>query len=282
MIDAGLELEKSAIRVVDRLKNSVPDQWSEHDTQILKGLPKKDDSGLVDKLHFGSDYAYRDADSLLHLRRKNVGIKASLARGGLSTVWGSAMLPATDHDTRTWPIRYADLERHYKAVSGFIPFSGCADELLYDFPLGSDTPLDLQPSRQAAYLLQRTAAKKLGLQVAGLHVGRSRVAIKGQGDDEDGCVYCGFCMYGCPYGYIYNSASSLPSLRKTGRFYEETNCIVTQLLPKGSMVEVQGFNRVTHKPFIMRANRVFLAGGTLSTTKLLMQTLDIYEQEHML
>jgi len=279
LIDAGLELEQDRLTVVDRLKTTSPDQWSREDTDFLQGSPKEDESGLVDKLHFGSDYAYRDADALLHLQRNGVGIKASLARGGLSTVWGSAMMPATDHDTSTWPLRYSDLERHYKAVSGFIPFSGCPDDLSHEFPLGSDNPLDLQPSRQAVYLLQRMAAKKQRLQAAGLHVGRSRVAIKGQGDDEEGCVYCGFCMYGCPYGYIYNSASSLPALRKTGQFQEETNCIVTHLVPQGATVTVQGFHRVTRKPFTMRASRVFLAGGALSTTKLLMQTLGLYDQD---
>ena len=58
MIDAGLELEEDRLEAANRLKLSNPDQWSKGDIDFLEGTPKKDQSGLVDKLHFGSGYAY--------------------------------------------------------------------------------------------------------------------------------------------------------------------------------------------------------------------------------
>ena len=95
LIDTGLELEQDRLAVVDRLKTTNPDQWSREDTDFLQGSPKEDESGLVDKLHFGSDYAYRNADVLRHLQRNGAGIKASLA-----TCQAPAQPPPISHQQR--------------------------------------------------------------------------------------------------------------------------------------------------------------------------------------
>jgi hypothetical protein len=73
--------------------------------------------GFLKKLLFGSDYPYRGAGPHLGVTNEQVGLRASLAMGGLSTVWGSAMLPYNAGDILAWPIAATLLEPHYRAVS---------------------------------------------------------------------------------------------------------------------------------------------------------------------
>ena len=71
----------------------------------------------------------------------------------------------------------------------------------------------LRPSRQAQQLLDDLESHREALTRLGFEYGYSRLAVRSFPKNGDaGCVYCGLCLYGCPYSLIYSSAHSLPEL----------------------------------------------------------------------
>ena len=77
----------------------------------------------------------------------------------------------------------------------------------------TDRGQDLRPSRQADEFLGDLQTNRTALRRAGIHFGRSRMAVAAAGDAErPACVHCGLCLYGCPYGLIYSTASTLRRL----------------------------------------------------------------------
>ena len=116
MLDAGIQLEPERARLVQALSQTAPDQWRPEDVQRLKEGMDPAISGIPQKRIFGSDYPYRDAKQHLGLECDGVGLEASLALGGFSTVWGASMLPCLERDVTDWPISLLQLAPHYKSV----------------------------------------------------------------------------------------------------------------------------------------------------------------------
>ena len=279
MLDAGVTLEPEKAGLVEKLKSSLPEKWTAADLAAYQAGMNPDVGGVPLKLVYGSDFAYRDADAHLGIQYDNVGLRPSFARGGLSNVWGAAMMPYLQQDLGEWPIKLGDLAPHYSAVLGFTGLAACRDGLEQFFPLHTNHPTDLRPSRQAQQLLDRMQRNREKLALAGIHFGRSRLAVRGnEPGANSGCVYCRLCMYGCPYGYIYTSADTVSALQKNPNFSYQLNAVATSVRESSDGVEISGYERLTRRPLAWRGGRVFVASGTVVTTGILLRSLGAYEQ----
>jgi ferredoxin len=89
-------------------------------------------------------------------------------------------------------------------VLSWLDLSAQDDGLTGLFPLYTDRYRLLAPSRQAAALLRDLRGSGPELRACGVHFGASRLAVR-----TAGCIYCGLCMFYCPYRLIYCSASAL-------------------------------------------------------------------------
>jgi choline dehydrogenase-like flavoprotein len=273
MIDAGAKLEPARARVVAQLAASAPSGWDPKLIAQLQETLTAGPKGLPQKLVYGSDFPYRDGGELLSCTFDGVGLRPSLAQGGLSNVWGAAMMPHLDSDLGDWPIKTAQLARHYTAVLKFTGLAARRDGLADMFPLYTDQPGALTSSRQAQVILDRMDRNRVALNQSGIHYGVSRVAVRAQSaSSEQGCVYCGMCMHGCPYGYIYNSAATLGELRQNPKFTYQPDTIVTSLVEGSDEVTIRARDRVSGVEKTIMASRVYLAGGVIPTTKLLLES----------
>jgi choline dehydrogenase-like flavoprotein len=273
MLDAGLKLEASRAQAVEQLSASPPAGWDHKIVAMLKEELTATATGLPQKLSFGSDFPYRDADKLLSCTFDGVGMRPSLAQGGLSNVWGAAMLPYLDSDIGDWPIKTAQLASHYSAVLKITGIAARRDGLAAMFPLYTDEPGTLEMSRQARTILDRMDCNQAGLKRNGIHHGVARVAVKAARSSADtGCVYCGMCMHGCPYGYIYNSAATLQELERNPRFTYQPDTIVTSLVENDDGVTIHCHDRLTGGEQTTGVARVYLAGGVIPTTKILLES----------
>src|SRR5262245_10654085 len=62
VLDAGLDLDEAGRALKTRLASLEPEQWNAADVARLKQVGPAAASGIPRKLHFGSAFAYRDAD----------------------------------------------------------------------------------------------------------------------------------------------------------------------------------------------------------------------------
>jgi choline dehydrogenase-like flavoprotein len=279
MLDAGIRLEPERARLVQSLGQRAPGQWSPQEVARLKEGMVPSAAGIPQKLIFGSNYPYREAAEQLGLDSEGVGLEASLALGGFSTVWGASMLPHSQSDLAGWPLSFDHFAAHYRAVLELTGVSAERDALTEQFPLYTDSPGHLEPSRQAQAMLRAMDRHREGLRRAGVSFGRARLAIKAaRGPKEPGCVYCGMCMYGCPYGYIYSSEQGLPRLQQLGEFRYQPDVVVRAVEERAGGVRISGYHRVTRAPLEFEAERVYLAAGVIATTAILLRSLQAYDR----
>ncbi|HXF09964.1 MAG TPA: hypothetical protein VN625_04205 [Desulfuromonadaceae bacterium] len=277
MLDAGVELEPDRAEIVRRLGTLNASEWPAENVAALKRGMLAPAGRAPQKLTFGSDYPYRDTDGDAPWRGQGASVRPSLALGGFSTVWGAAMLPYRDDDLADWPVKSGELARHYEAVLNFVDFSAQPDDLEKLFPLYSRQAGRLRSSRQADQLLQNLAQHRTPLQRAGWYFGRARLAIRA-GNGSGGCTYCRMCLYGCPYGCIYNSADTVREMQADQRFKYQPDVIVTKLREEGRQVVVEGHHRRTREPLSFTVDRVFLAAGIVPTTRILLRSQGAYDR----
>ena len=161
-------------------------------------------SGIPEKLVYGSNYSYRHVSGSTSITYDGPDTKPSYALGGLSTVWGSVVMPYRQHDIANWPITIADLEPGYRAVQKWMPMSAQTDDLAGLSRLYRDDISSLPMSRQASALLSDLTRNRSSLNAKGVYFGQSRLAVS-----PTKCAICGLCMYGCPRSLIYFPATRL-------------------------------------------------------------------------
>lgn len=256
MLDGGRIPEAAAQNRRDQLAESEPATWSDETRAAWQTPQFATPPGQVRR--FGSDFAMEPADQTL-TTTAGIGLRASRAEGGLSNLWGSAVLPYRAADIANWPITIEDMAPHYQAVAGFMPLSGQPDDLeavLPAFPMRGHTPLT--PPPQAQKLLDQLARQKEPLAAMGVHAGAARLAV------SPACKYCGQCLHGCPWGYIYSARQTVDALRDRPGFCHQTG-IVRRFEENDHSVKVTLDNQE-----VLQADRVFVATGVLETARLLL------------
>jgi choline dehydrogenase-like flavoprotein len=280
MLDVGLELEPERSSVVDSLSRSTPDVWSGAALSLLKWNPA-DDVGVVPrKLSYGSDFPYRDAEGGIPVRQSGVEVFSSCARGGLSNLWGSAVLPYRAEDIVDWPIGVDVLAPHYRAVFELMPLAAQRDDLEQELPLYASHYASLKPSLQARAFLCDLDAFRETLSRKGIRYGQARLAIQAETiGDRGGCVYCGMCLYGCPRKLIYNSAQSIEMLQARPGFYYTGDVAVDRVIEEGTEVRLLCRHPSSQLRFILRGERVYLAAGVLGTAKIILASVSAHGRQ---
>jgi len=152
------------------------------------------------------------------------------------------------------------------------------DDLASIFPLYCDKEQLLRPTRQAKALMEGLEQYRDRLRAEGFVFGHSRLAVRSYPSPSDaGCVYCGLCMYGCPYELIYNSSHTVTELRSHENFNYIKDIIVTRVTEKPERVIVSAVSRKSGEKLTFGGSRVYLACGVLPTTKILLESLDAYD-----
>ena len=274
VLDAGGTLEPNVESVVDKLSTELPERWDPRDVEQLRGELRPSPEGAPLKLPFGSDYPYRGIDAFMPVLTDGVDAYRAFAEGGLSVLWGASILPYTDRELRGWPLRAAELRPHYQAALRLTGLSGESDPLEAIYPLLVAPSANLPPSKQALRLLQQMTMRRSELESKGIFFGKARLAISEPRGAALECVQCGLCLYGCPYGFIYSSRSTLhrllnayPHLRHLPGF------VVRKLTEQAGQVVIEAVSRDSGKPASFRASRVYLAAGVYASTAILLASL---------
>jgi choline dehydrogenase-like flavoprotein len=272
VLDTGLSLEPEREAARERMAATAPAMWQPADL-ALTSFPDEAEGGLGYKRLFGSDLAFRDDGVLALSADPDVGARPSYALGGLSNVWGSGLLPYTSRDLGGWPITAEELADGYRAVLDFIPYAGEDDELAARYPLFRAPDGPLLRTYAAEALLARLRRHRGALAAAGFDIGAPRLAVRvGHPAPANGCVYCGHCLDGCPYGHIYNAAQTFAELREQRAIEYRAGLHVDRVSEQDGEVLIEATALAGGPGVTLSAPRVFLAAGVLSTTIILQRS----------
>jgi len=281
MIDAGLDLEQDAVQHLHKLQSIPPTGWDERQTAFLKAKMDAGVDGIPLKLAYGSDYPYRTPEWTRHVTAiecKDADSKPSFAKGGLSNVWGSAVMPYRQEDMQDWPESTRDLSAYYRAITEFMPVAARRDLLDKIFPTYCDNERPMPQSAQAAALEKDWNNSITLLEQAGVSFGRSRIAVNATGVGKaSGCVSCSLCMYGCPYRLIWSSAETVDHLQRNPDFSYRRGLTVLHVTEQGDSVQLEAEDSQGGRQSISGA-RVYLATGVLSTTAIVLRSLQRFDE----
>jgi choline dehydrogenase-like flavoprotein len=273
ILDAGVELEPERQQIVREIRRQQPEEWDPKLLNTFKDGAGATGSGVPIKRVYGSDFPYRYVRDHLRLHTENVTAFSSFARGGLSNVWGAAVLPYQAQDIDAWPVSRAQLTPYYERVFEFMPLAAVHDDLEQRFPLHAHTIQALKPSVQARTILERSRRHHDSLLRQGFTVGQSRLAIAAEHAAEDGrCVYCGLCMYGCPQDVIYNASHTLAHLLRTGRVRYIPNIVVDTVEENEAAITIHAHARTTGQQVEFTGDRIFLGAGVISTAHIMLRS----------
>jgi choline dehydrogenase-like flavoprotein len=277
ILDAGGRVETENQSAALRLRNALPSEWDPGDVEQIRGPLSLDRAGAPRKLVFGSDFLYRDVDRLQPVIAEGVDLYRGLAEGGLSTLWGAAVLPYAAADLAGWPIEFDDLRPHYEAVLSLTGLSAERDALEARYPLIVEPTANLPASRQARRLLERMSANAGALEARGIFFGKARLAVREPRGRASECVRCGLCLYGCPYGIVYSAQQSLDSLlAESSRLRYVPGQVVRRIVEKNGHVLVEAELRAGEGSSTFEGSRVYLAAGAYASTAILLESLSAF------
>ncbi|WP_299901183.1 GMC oxidoreductase [uncultured Ruegeria sp.] len=258
MLDAGGEPGPGVTDRVQQMSRTRAEDWTAEARTAWMEPQFQAPEGEV--WRYGTGYALASPARILAEGADWFALRASRAAGGLSNVWGAAVLPYRQADIDDWPITTDDLAPHYRAVAEIMPVSGQKDGLQNLFPacdMTGRTPIP--PTAQAEMLLARSRQKAKALQGAGMHVGLARQAV------GSGCQTCGLCLHGCPWSLIWSARQTRAVLQAEPGFTYRADHVVRQVREEGDEVVVTLADGSD-----VRGSRVFLATGVLESARILL------------
>jgi ferredoxin len=275
VIDLGLQLEADRRAIVAELAERPTDQWDSSKLALVSVQPVDSAvEGLPEKRAYGSDFAFRDVGQLRGIVPQldvNDAV-VSAAYGGFSNVWGSQIMPFTNATLDTWPISGDEMEPHYRAVLNEVRFAGEEDDLAELFPLiAAPTPLPDASERTVA-VLRHYAKHRMTLRRHGVTLGRARLAF-----DASQCVRCGLCMTGCPYSLIYSASTTIDRLRRTGRITYHGDHMAVRVGEEGGRAFAWAREKGADRLRRFEADRIYLACGAIGSTRLVVNSLDLFD-----
>jgi choline dehydrogenase-like flavoprotein len=262
IIDAGLTPDPSTRSLEHRLAAAEPDQWTPEDLKSASGTGPVSANGIPRKLYFGSDFTFQAAPGAAPIQPVNASVHRSFAAGGFSNVWGAVIQPLQSRDMEGWPIQRGELAQHYSAVQS----------------LCDGSPAPLRPSSQASALYGDLIASQAELARHGIEFSYPQLAVRAQEAGGRGaCRYCGLCLHGCPYDCRYNAAGTLQRLVSSGRVAYIPGRVVTRLCTRGNRIQIETRSSQDNSVETFTAARVFLAAGLAETTRIVLESLRLFE-----
>ena len=272
IVDAGRRLEIDRAASVESLRRRPQDEWAPEDLESFRAPVR---SGVFQKLTFGSDYAYGDLPGGLNqLQRSGTKAQFSFAQGGLTSVWGAAVLPYRDADLTGWPVRRIDLQPHYRSALGMMPVTSMDGHLQEHFPLrGERHTAPIALASPAATLLERYARHKATFDRQGVWMDRAQLAV-----DADACTRCRLCIYGCPYGLIYSTADSLRRMKAQRQVHYRPGWRVHSVSETVTTARVRVHSLAGDEQAEIECDRVYLGAGAISSSRIVLESMAAFNR----
>lgn len=222
----------------------------------------------------GARYALSDFASTLRIEGRQIAIIGSLARGGLSNIWGAGIATYNDEELGEFPVTAAQLLPSYQRVARRIGVTGFSDDDL-DSGLDGEIPTlaPMRLSENAKRLIGRYERRRAAIRALGIRIGRPRTAVLTEPRDERGaCTFCDMCLWGCKQNAIYSAAHDLRILQAFDGLDYRPGMLVRSIGAAGAGFRVMtGRADGADEPSVLTCRRLVLAAGALATTRLVLE-----------
>jgi choline dehydrogenase-like flavoprotein len=273
VIDVAERLPKERQAAVDRMAVLAPAAWDAADRALVTENQTLASAGVPKKMVFGSDYAFGRDRPFSPTEADNELPSATFARGGYTVAWGAAVLPADDNDIRDWPIDRSAIEQSYRRVLAELPLSAQQDSLCSSFPIYKNDIRPLLTSPEIEAFLSDARGVIEYKEPDPFLCGLARLAVETQQ-----CRLCGLCLSGCVYGAIYSTDHDLNRLQAAGRILSVEGQAVVCLREEAESVVVELRSSNGREQREARFDRVFLAAGAIQSTRIVLNSLRLFDQ----
>jgi choline dehydrogenase-like flavoprotein len=276
LIDPGKRFAASHNNLAEQfLKNPDPEAFVARMREMRDVLPA---DLQTKRMPFSSPHVYDGIERHLAADIQDAVITRTLASGGLSSMWGATVMPMTKHSFRNWPVTAEDMAPYYRSVAEIMDVPNVHDDLEKIYPsYGTAAPLAL--SAQAAQLMANLINHRQKLSEDGIRFGRNRAAVgPSYAVNKSGCVYCGLCMYGCPYRAIFNAEYAIEQLKTNPDFHYGDNWIAEHFEEKPNSVAVHLRHTDNGKTEVFDCRRLYIACGAATSLRLVAGALQWYDE----
>ena len=229
----------------------------------------------MNKTNFGSHFYREKLTNDTVEQQLKTETSLSYAFGGFSNIWGAACMPILKEEMKNWPIDFDELSKHFDEVSKLLNINGENDDLNDFFKFNNYQKYKHELSSQSCELLKKLNLNKENLKKNGIYFGRSKLAINNSNNGYIDCVKCGLCFHGCPHDLIYSTNDLFNNFIENKKIKYIPNIKVNSFEENENEVIISAENLKTNKIVEFKGDYLFLGSGTISTTKILMNTLKI-------
>jgi choline dehydrogenase-like flavoprotein len=257
MLDVGETLDAETAGTVSRMAQQAPSEWSGRDKQIIQRVDFNTDPALAPKRQFGSTYAYY-LDPKIEAPRA-MRLYGSHAFGGLSVLWGCALLRTSHTDRSDWDAEVSSgIDAAYSQIRDLLRTSIGADIF------AEGTHLRIAEGARAIWNRYRATPalqEQLKLYPTPLTIATA-------------CKACNACMYGCVYGYTYSARTSIEDVfLRNPRFRYVGGMAVESVSETTAGVEIRATNLKTGQRETIPGQQVFLAAGMMGSLRILWNSI---------
>lgn len=276
-VSAAYPLVQSGIRVlmVDGGEESNP-----YLTERKKDVYSiNQDSNVSPKLRVPAyRYVFKDFLEKNKINATNFVAVGSMAKGGLSNAWGCGVARLSEMEMDNYPFSRIDIEESYEIVARRMGISGAnSDDLSDYFGLDdwSQPPIEMDPFH--SMLFKRYLKHRAMLNLTGFKLGRSRIAVISQNlGNRKPFSLSGDNLWSGHNDSLYSAAYELTSLLKFPSFKYKSGFIVDKVIKSDTGVAIKGEDGSLNET--ITAKRIFLAAGTLATTRLALNAIKFREE----
>jgi hypothetical protein len=224
------------------------------------------------------DYVFKDFKSSNRISSSNFSAIGSLAKGGLSNAWGCGVACFSDKELSSFPFPAPDLRTSYAEVANRIGVSGGLNDDMSDY-FGLDefsqSPIELDLMHK--YFLDRYNIYRNQLISQNFRMGRPRLAILSKDlKDRKACSLTGNCLWGCHRRSLYSALHEIPELLKHKNFNYLPGFLVSNIVKHDVGWTIEGRNLSKNIYESICSSKIFLAAGTIASTRLALKTSGYY------
>ena len=232
------------------------------------------------KTIMGSNFPYVGVD--LEMPVTGASPPRSLAKGGLSNVWGTACYRLQAGDYVDWPLEEDDFTAHYESAAEILRFPGGETPRAGIYPPDPKTedPLqgvDWNAGGPVSGLIKLWRKNEDTLDRLGMRGGQSSLAVVPPDTANDqSCHRCGYCFYGCPFDAMFQAGSLIDEWIDHPLFSYRSGLFVEAFREEAGKVEVflrRDNSGVEKETF----DRLILAANTLSSLRIVSDSMARYE-----